>query len=128
PVRGERDELLPALQDGGRRARGPVAVAAAQGRLAEEDRGAGGDADGAVTAGGATMSQKKLRCIQRRAERHWGGNGFPVRTPVSYPTLGPVLSPFLLLDYAGPAEFPSTTERRGVGEHPHRGFETVTIV
>jgi redox-sensitive bicupin YhaK (pirin superfamily) len=39
-----------------------------------------------------------------------------------------VLSPFLLLDYAGPAEFSPTTERRGVGEHPHRGFETVTIV
>jgi len=74
------------------------------------------------------MSQKKLRCIQRSADRHWVGNGFPVRTLFSYPTLGPVLSPFLLLDYAGPAEFPSTTERRGVGEHPHRGFETVTIV
>jgi redox-sensitive bicupin YhaK (pirin superfamily) len=37
-------------------------------------------------------------------------------------------SPFLLMDYAGPVEFPPTTERRGVGEHPHRGFETVTIV
>jgi hypothetical protein len=42
--------------------------------------------------------------------------------------VGNVLSPFLLLDYAGPAEFSPTTERRGVGEHPHRGFETVTIV
>jgi redox-sensitive bicupin YhaK (pirin superfamily) len=39
-----------------------------------------------------------------------------------------VLSPFLLLDYAGPREFPPTKERLGVGEHPHRGFETVTIV
>jgi hypothetical protein len=38
------------------------------------------------------------------------------------------LSPFLLLDYAGPAEFKPTRARRGVGEHPHRGFETVTIV
>jgi len=73
-------------------------------------------------------SQKKLRCIQRSADRHWVGNGFPVRTLFSYPTLGPVLSPFLLLDYAGPMEFGPTTERRGVGEHPHRGFETVTIV
>jgi redox-sensitive bicupin YhaK (pirin superfamily) len=74
------------------------------------------------------MSQKKLRCIQRSADRHWVGNGFPVRTLFSYPTLGPVLSPFLLLDYAGPMEFAPTSERRGVGEHPHRGFETVTIV
>lgn len=71
---------------------------------------------------------KKLRCIQRSANRHWVGNGFPVRTLFSYPSLGPVLSPFLLLDYAGPMEFPPTEQRLGVGEHPHRGFETVTIV
>jgi len=73
-------------------------------------------------------SVKKLRCIQRSTGSHWVGNGFPVRTLFSYPNLGPVLSPFLLLDYAGPKEFPSTNERLGVGEHPHRGFETVTIV
>ena len=73
-------------------------------------------------------SVKKLRCIQRSVDRHWVGNGFPVRTLFAYPNLGPVLSPFLLLDYAGPTEFAPTTERRGVGEHPHRGFETVTIV
>jgi quercetin 2,3-dioxygenase len=74
------------------------------------------------------MATKKLRCIQRSADRHWVGNGFPVRTLFAYPNLGTVLSPFLLLDYAGPVEFPPTAERRGVGEHPHRGFETVTIV
>jgi redox-sensitive bicupin YhaK (pirin superfamily) len=73
-------------------------------------------------------SQKKLRCIQRSADRHWVGDGFPVRTLFSYPTHGQVLSPFLLLDYAGPMEFSPTAQRRGVGEHPHRGFETVTIV
>jgi redox-sensitive bicupin YhaK (pirin superfamily) len=73
-------------------------------------------------------SLKKLRCIQRSADRHWVGDGFPVRTLFSYPALGAVLSPFLLFDYAGPAEFAPTTARRGVGEHPHRGFETVTIV
>jgi len=71
---------------------------------------------------------KKLRCIQRSIDRHWVGNGFPVRTLFAYPNLGSVLTPFLLLDYAGPTEFSATTERRGVGEHPHRGFETVTIV
>ena len=71
---------------------------------------------------------KKLRSIQRSADRHWVGNGFPVRTLFAYPNLGAVLSPFLLLDYAGPATFEPTTERRGVGPHPHRGFETVTIV
>lgn len=73
-------------------------------------------------------SVKKLRSIERTADRHWVGNGFPVRTLFAYPNLGSVLSPFLLLDYAGPMEFTPTSERRGVGEHPHRGFETVTIV
>lgn len=71
---------------------------------------------------------KKLRCIQRATGRHWVGNGFPVQTLFSYLALGAVLSPFLLLDYAGPVDFPPTSERLGVGEHPHRGFETVTIV
>ncbi|MGH9202608.1 MAG: pirin family protein [Vicinamibacterales bacterium] len=71
---------------------------------------------------------KKLRCIQRSVDRHWVGDGFPVRTLLAYSNLGPVIDPFLLLDYAGPMEFSPTTERRGVGEHPHRGFETVTIV
>jgi len=73
-------------------------------------------------------STKKLRSIQRSADRHWVGNGFPVRTLFAYPNLGSALSPFLLFDYAGPREFPPTDERLGVGEHPHRGFETVTIV
>jgi redox-sensitive bicupin YhaK (pirin superfamily) len=73
-------------------------------------------------------SFKKLRCIQRSVDRHWVGDGFPVRTLFAYPNLGSVLSPFLLFDYAGPMEFPSTHKRLGVGEHPHRGFETVTIV
>jgi redox-sensitive bicupin YhaK (pirin superfamily) len=73
-------------------------------------------------------SGKKLRSIQRSTGHHWVGDGFPVRTLLAYPNLGPVISPFLLLDYAGPAQFPPTTARLGVGAHPHRGFETVTIV
>ncbi len=59
---------------------------------------------------------------------HWVGDGFPVRSLFDYARLGRELSPFLLLDYAGPARFEPTTRPRGVGEHPHRGFETVTIV
>jgi len=59
---------------------------------------------------------------------HWVGNGFPVRTLLSPQVQGQGISPFLLLDYAGPREFAPTGERRGVEEHPHRGFETVTIV
>ena len=59
---------------------------------------------------------------------HWVGDGFPVRSLLSYNSLGEHISPFLLLDYAGPHYFTPTAERRGVGQHPHRGFETVTIV
>jgi len=73
-------------------------------------------------------SLKKLRGIQRSVDRHWVGDGFPVRTLFAYPNQGELLSPFLLFDYAGPTWFPATTSRLGVGAHPHRGFETVTIV
>ncbi|GAB5499171.1 MAG: pirin family protein [Pseudohongiellaceae bacterium] len=60
---------------------------------------------------------------------HWVGDGFPVRSLFSYNhEYAELLSPFLLVDYAGPQYFPPTSARRGVGEHPHRGFETVTIV
>ena len=71
---------------------------------------------------------KKLSFIRRTEERHWVGDGFPVRSLFSYNDLGQDISPFLLLDYAGPENFPPSTHRRGVGAHPHRGFETVTIV
>jgi quercetin 2,3-dioxygenase len=59
---------------------------------------------------------------------HWVGDGFPVRSLFSYDTLGQLISPFLLLDYAAPTVFPPAARPRGVGAHPHRGFETVTIV
>jgi redox-sensitive bicupin YhaK (pirin superfamily) len=71
---------------------------------------------------------KRIVAIHRSPEGHWVGDGFPVRSLFSYHTQGAALSPFLLLDYAGPAEFAPASKRRGVGEHPHRGFETVTIV
>ncbi len=71
---------------------------------------------------------KKLIRIQSGAAPHWVGNGFPVRTLFSHQGQGEHISPFLLLDYAGPAEFAPSDQPRGVGDHPHRGFETVTIV
>ena len=59
---------------------------------------------------------------------HWVGDGFPVKSLFTYDKLGQRISPFLMLDYAAPTVFPPALRPRGVGEHPHRGFETVTVV
>jgi redox-sensitive bicupin YhaK (pirin superfamily) len=71
---------------------------------------------------------KKVLGVYSAPRQHWVGDGFPARSMFSYTSHGKQLSPFLLLDYAGPAEFRPATRPRGVGSHPHRGFETVTIV
>lgn len=71
---------------------------------------------------------KKLAFIKRSNGNHWVGDGFPVQSIFSYRDIHEEMSPFLLMDYAGPTKFEATEERRGVGQHPHRGFETVTIV
>jgi redox-sensitive bicupin YhaK (pirin superfamily) len=71
---------------------------------------------------------KKLLGLEQAGRGHWVGDGFPVRTMFSHHSHGSSISPFLLLDYAGPAEFPPSDKPRGVEEHPHKGFETVTIV
>lgn len=71
---------------------------------------------------------KKILGIYSAPRGHWVGDGFPVRSLFSYDSHGQQMSPFLLLDYAGPAHFEPAAKPRGVGEHPHRGFETVTIV
>lgn len=71
---------------------------------------------------------KKILGIHHAPPMHWVGNGFPVRSLFSYSGQGVSLSPFLLLDHASPMQFPPGHEKRGVGVHPHRGFETVTLV
>ena len=71
---------------------------------------------------------KKMLARLGNNRRHWVGDGFPVRSLFSYASHGARVSPFLLLDYAGPHYFEPADRPRGVGEHPHRGFETVTIV
>jgi redox-sensitive bicupin YhaK (pirin superfamily) len=71
---------------------------------------------------------KKLAFVQTQEVGHWVGDGFPVRSIFSYHDRVADFSPFLLLDYAAPMQFAPSAYRRGVGEHPHRGFETVTIV
>lgn len=71
---------------------------------------------------------KKVLGVHSAPRPHWVGDGFPVRSMFSYSGLGRQLSPFLLLDHAGPKDFEPAARPRGVGQHPHRGFETVTIV
>jgi quercetin 2,3-dioxygenase len=65
--------------------------------------------------------------ILRADGAHWVGDGFPVRTLFSYHRGAHAVSPFLLFDHAGPYDFAPSTTPRGVGQHPHRGFETVTM-
>jgi quercetin 2,3-dioxygenase len=71
--------------------------------------------------------RKQVIGIHGAGSSHWVGDGFPVRN--MFPSNGVTnqISPFLMLDYAGPATFEPADDPRGVDEHPHRGFETVTI-
>ena len=71
---------------------------------------------------------REIMRIDAAPAGHWVGDGFPVRSLLSHHLQGEFVSPFLLLDYAGPTDFSPATTPRGVGAHPHRGFETVTIV
>ena len=71
---------------------------------------------------------RKILGIYSAPRPHWVGDGFHVRSMISPQLHGEHLSPFIMLDYAAPETFAPTKHRRGVGQHPHRGFETVTIV
>ncbi|MEQ1795203.1 MAG: pirin family protein [Nitrospira sp.] len=75
-----------------------------------------------------TTTTKAVLGVYQPGSAHMVGDGFPVRNLFPSNDLDRAVDPFLMLDYAGPQYFPSTDHPRGVGEHPHRGFETVTIV
>jgi redox-sensitive bicupin YhaK (pirin superfamily) len=77
----------------------------------------------------ASAVTKELVGVYSADSPHMVGDGFPVRNMIPGPEGDDQqFSPFLLLDYMGPKYFPPTSRRLGVGEHPHRGFETVTIM
>lgn len=73
-------------------------------------------------------ANKEIEFVRRPSATHWVGNGFPVESIFSYRDIAKSISPFLLMDYLKPYKFESSSDIRGVGQHPHRGFETVTIV
>lgn len=70
---------------------------------------------------------KAIKEICRKPSSHWVGDGFHVYPVFANKAFTNDLSPFLMFDYAAPREFKATTKKLGVGQHPHRGFETVTI-
>ncbi len=71
---------------------------------------------------------KRVETVLPSPPGHWVGDGFPVSSVISPQAVGSRLSPFVLMDYAAPARFEPSSEPRGVDTHPHRGFETVTVV
>lgn len=82
----------------------------------------------ATDAGAARPEVRKLEGIYRAPGLHWVGNGFRVSGVFSaIPGAAKKLSPFLMLDYHPTYSYSPTESPRGVGVHPHRGFETVTL-
>mmetsp|Transcript_12227 Transcript_12227/g.17800 ORF Transcript_12227/g.17800 Transcript_12227/m.17800 type:complete len:381 (+) Transcript_12227:66-1208(+) len=78
----------------------------------------------------SAAAQKTIKEICRKPPRHWVGDAFHVYPVFANKAFTSELSPFLIFDYAAPKEFPpekNPNHRRGVGQHPHRGFETVTV-
>ncbi len=73
--------------------------------------------------------QKSIEAVIAPPDPHMVGDGFRVHSffPGNNLIDKKRMSPFFLLDYNSKIEFPPRNEPRGVGVHPHRGFETVTI-
>jgi len=70
---------------------------------------------------------KQISKVLPPPRSHWVGDGFHVKPVFANMAFTKMVSPFLMFDYAPPEHFPATSKKLGVGQHPHRGFETVTI-
>ncbi|MCZ7612602.1 MAG: pirin family protein [Ignavibacteriaceae bacterium] len=75
------------------------------------------------------MSTKKVELVAAPAQPHFVGDGFRVHNfiPSAYHLEMERMNPFIVLDYNSKFYFPASDKPRGVGVHPHKGFETVTI-
>jgi redox-sensitive bicupin YhaK (pirin superfamily) len=82
-----------------------------------------------ATAAPRDAGLRTVESVHASAAFHWVGDGFRVSTYFPSSKLpAERVSPFVLMDYGPPATFaPLGRGKRGVGWHPHRGFETVTI-
>jgi len=80
-----------------------------------------------------TMTMTSLRTVKQimpATPKHWVGDGFHVHPVFANKAFTNELSPFLMFDYAPPKQFKPLRPGKhplGVGQHPHRGFETVTV-
>lgn len=74
-----------------------------------------------------SSSSKSIKEVLRKPPAHWVGDGFNVFPVFANKAFTNELSPFIMFDYAAPKQFGATTQQRGVGQHPHRGFETITL-
>lgn len=73
------------------------------------------------------MALRSIKKILPPTPPHWVGDGFHVHPVFANMAFTKAASPFLMFDYAKPKEFPATVKKLGVGQHPHRGMETITI-
>ena len=75
----------------------------------------------------STQKALSIKTVLNAPRPHWVGDGFKVFPVFDRLAFSKHISPWLMFDYAAPKEFPPTSAQLGVGQHPHRGFETVTL-
>jgi quercetin 2,3-dioxygenase len=80
-----------------------------------------------AAAATAVCVAKRVREVCPATRPHWVGDGFHVFPVFAHRAFTKEVSPFLMFDYGAPKVYGKTTKKKGVGQHPHRGMETVTI-
>lgn len=73
------------------------------------------------------MKTRSIEKVVKPGTPHFVGDGFRVHNFIPGSSTMQRMDPFIMLDYNSKYNFPPTDKPKGVGVHPHRGFETVTI-